>query len=127
RTHVLEALDHQELPFEKLVDALGLSRSADAVPLIRSLFSVIAEASGHASDEGNDGFEELPSVAAGPAKFDLTVMLVEQGDGLLAEVQYDPNLFERATIERLMQRYRSLLEAIVDRPSARISALPLLS
>ncbi|MFK2902296.1 AMP-binding protein, partial [Dyella jejuensis] len=46
---------------------------------------------------------------------------------LLAEVQYDPNLFERATIERLMQRYRSLLEAIVDRPSARISALPLLS
>jgi amino acid adenylation domain-containing protein len=123
RTHVLEAFDHQEFPFEKLVDALGLARSADTVPLIRSMFSVVP---GGSEGDANGGFEELPGIAAGPAKFDLTVILAEHANGLRAEVQYDPNLFEHATIERLMQRYRHLLEAIVETPSARISALSLL-
>ena len=63
----------------------------------------------------------------GTAKFDLTVMLSEDATGIAGLFEYNTDLFEASTIERMMGHFEQLLESIVANPEARISELQLLS
>jgi hypothetical protein len=66
-------------------------------------------------------------VKSGTAQFDLSVSIVEELDGLMANFAYNVDLFDAATIERIVGHYRALLKSIASNPDERVSFLPLLT
>ncbi|HKQ60129.1 MAG TPA: amino acid adenylation domain-containing protein [Candidatus Polarisedimenticolaceae bacterium] len=125
RETTLDAYAHQDLPFEKLVEELRPERDRSRTPLFQVAF-VLQNAPVPELELGGLAvtIEELDS---GTAKFDLTLCLAESEDGLLASLEYNTDLFEEATAERLLQRFGLLLEGIAADPHARLRALPLLA
>src|SRR5579883_2714251 len=67
---------------------------------------------------------EAPS---GTAKFELSLFAAESGDGLHLTMEYSSDLFEPATVDRMLAHFRVLLEAMVAQPDRPISALPMLT
>ncbi|MBW8827916.1 MAG: AMP-binding protein, partial [Burkholderiales bacterium] len=126
----LAAYQHQDLPFERLVEFLNPARSPARHPLFQVMLALqnTAEPSLH-----------LPGLAAAPlpvgtgtTKFDLTFGFTEQRApdgaplGLLAQVEFACDLFDRATVEILAQRLVRLLDAIAADPARRIGSIDLL-
>src|SRR5690606_8535507 len=72
---------------------------------------------------------EIESLALGgePAQFDLTMMMAESDDGLAAALQYNADLFDGPTIDRMLLHFRSLLQAIVADPVRPVTSYPLLA
>ncbi|HET9620343.1 MAG TPA: amino acid adenylation domain-containing protein, partial [Kofleriaceae bacterium] len=123
RTVCLEAYAHQDVPFEKLVDALKPARDLSRTPIFEVMFGLQTSFPRIALGDST----LAPAVLdAGTATFDLTVSweLLQDG-GLAGWVEYNTDLFDGSTIERLLAHYRVLLEAIVARPDDRIAALPI--
>ncbi|MCU7881015.1 MAG: amino acid adenylation domain-containing protein [Candidatus Thiodiazotropha sp. (ex Lucinoma aequizonata)] len=121
----LGAYAHQDLPFKRLVKALQPTHSLSHAPLFQVMFTLL-----------NSSLEavQLPGLTLEPlaldsatAKFDLTLFLSETKAGLCATLEYNIDLFEATTIERLAGHYQHLLEAVVAAPEIRLSQLPLLS
>ena len=122
---VLEALAHQDLPFEKLVEELQPERSASHSPLIQVMFAL--------QDELSDNLK-LPGLAIsqfpldpGTAKFDLTFTIVKSGAEFNCCAEYNSDLFEPATVRRMLRHYEKLLESIASEPDQFISDIPLLT
>ncbi len=123
RQNMVQAQAYQDLPFEKLVDALGVSRDLSANPLFQVVFAF--QPAGPRAEAAGVQIEVAGGIMTETAKFDLNVT-VEMGAGdpiVLAE--YSTDLFEPATVARLLERYQTLLEGIVAQPEARIAELPL--
>ncbi len=126
RAGALDAFDHQDVPFEKIVEALAPSRELDATPFFRVMFA-LQNAPPRALDAPGLSCEEF-DVGGGGAKFDLTVMVEEHGPGALTcKLEYDDGLFDRAAVERTFGHYAALLAGALAEPARRIAALPLLS
>ena len=126
QTTVLEALAYQELPFEKLVQALEPERSLSHPPLIQVMFALQDELS---ESLRLPGLRVSPiQVDTGTAKFDLTLTIVQSAanTNLNCCVEYNTDLFEPSTIRRLLRHFELLLEAIVLNPGKRVSELPIL-
>ncbi|MBA2682591.1 MAG: amino acid adenylation domain-containing protein [Ktedonobacteraceae bacterium] len=119
----LEAYAHQDVPFEKVVEAVQPERSLSHHPLFQVMFMLQNAPAGDVTLPGLD-LRPLP-LGSPTTKFDLTVEFTETPTGLHGVVEYNTDLFERATIERLIQHYQQLLEEIVQNPDQRISLLPL--
>jgi non-ribosomal peptide synthetase component F len=133
REITLAAYDHQDLPFEKLVEELHPERDLSRNPLFQVVFAL-----------QNAPMQplELPGLTLNPLKFDvsttrfdLELHLWEQGHGLsgLWEemsgglrgfVAYNTDLFDASTIARMCQHFQTLLEGIVANPDAQIADLP---
>jgi non-ribosomal peptide synthetase component F len=127
REVTLGAYTHQDLPFEKLVEELQPERNLSHHPLFQVMFVLQNTPTlGTAPAEDTPQSGDVP-IVTGTAKFDLTISLVESEQGLLGAVEYNTDLFEKATIERLVGHYQTLLEGIVADPEQRISELPLLT
>ena len=122
---VLGAHAHQELPFEKLVEELQPERSMSRNPLFQVMF-VLANTTGFGLELDEINVSPV-AVDTGTAKFDLTLSMLDQGQGLAASIEYSVDLYDRATIERMLGHLRTLLAGIVADPDQRISQLPLLS
>ncbi|HEX3128839.1 MAG TPA: amino acid adenylation domain-containing protein [Thermoanaerobaculia bacterium] len=128
RESVLGAFAHQDLPFEKLVDEMGEGRDLVRTPLFQVSFSVQTAA-------GPSGALELPGLTLAPidfevtaAKFELSVALEERPAGeIVAGIQFDIDLFEPATAERLLRHYAILLEGALADPDRSLEDLPLLA
>ncbi len=125
REVTLEAYAHQDLPFEMLVDALQPERDMSHTPLFQAMFILQ-----NAPVKG----QELPGltlsqvdVHSGTSTFDLTLSVSEEAGGLGAAVEYNTDLFNAATIMRMLGHFQTLLEGIVTNPDQRISQLPLLT
>jgi amino acid adenylation domain-containing protein len=121
----LGAYAYQEAPFERLVEELRPERNLNHSPLFQVLF-VLQNAS--------RSVLELPSLAVHPlevdrgtAKFEVTLSLVEEEEGIRGVLEYNTDLFEAATITRMLGHFRSVLEGIVANPEQRLSELPLLA
>ncbi|MET7339624.1 amino acid adenylation domain-containing protein, partial [Nonomuraea sp. NPDC005650] len=124
RATALDAYGHQDLPFEQLVDELGVERDRSRTPLFQTLFNYIGESG---DDRGSEESAEA-TVQEGVVKFDLVVSMVGSGDRDLAgSVQYSTALFDQATIERLIGHLRVLLDAVTADPDRPLSALPVLT
>ncbi len=134
RSAALAAYAHQELPFEKLVEALAPERRLGRTPLVQVLLALQNTPSpGLALPALRLTREEVES---GTAKLDLAVMLAESSAGLAGTIEYDAELFDRATAARLAGHLARLLAAVVEelpageterRAARRLSELPLLS
>ena len=119
------AYDHQDLPFERLVEELQPERSLSHSALLQVMFSL---QNAPAPTPSLAGLEVEPEpVERGVAKFDLSFFLRDDVEGLRALLEYNTDLFDAGTITRLLGHFRTLLEGIVTDPDRRLSELPLLT
>ncbi|MBZ4423326.1 non-ribosomal peptide synthetase, partial [Myxococcus sp. RHSTA-1-4] len=131
RETTLGAYAHQDVPFEKLVEELQLPRDLRRTPLFQVMFTLenVPDASSQATGAGEGkglsvrGFD----AQARSAKFELTLGLTRTAQGYEGVLEYAVDLFEAATVERMVGHLRSLLTAAVARPDTRLAELPLLS
>jgi amino acid adenylation domain-containing protein len=125
RESTLGAYAHQEVPFEKLVEELAPERSLSHNPLFQTFFAV---QNGGGEGLSLTGLQAEPMAAEGlTAKFDLSLFLWQDANGMGGAVEYAADLFEPASMERLAGHFRVLLEGVVSGPDRRLSALPLLA
>ena len=124
REAALGAYAHQDVPFEKLVEELQPQRDLSRSPLFQALLVL-----------QNAPVPELklPGLAlrafdsqGNTAKFELSVAFEETDEGLSGRVEYNTDLFEPATIARLAEHLRRLLEGAAANPEQRLADLPLL-
>ncbi|UFP93830.1 amino acid adenylation domain-containing protein [Gloeobacter morelensis MG652769] len=125
RQIALQAYDHQQLPFEKLVEHLQPQRELGQNPLFQVLFSL--QNAPLQPWQWPEGLRVVPeTIDTETAKFDLSLSIVESAQGLRASFEYNSALFEAATIERWAEHYRNLLSAVVAAPTVRLSQLAIL-
>ncbi|HEU4407574.1 MAG TPA: amino acid adenylation domain-containing protein [Polyangiaceae bacterium] len=120
RATTLEAYEHQDLPFERLIEALDPARDPSRPPLVQAFFA-LQNASAGLSLPGLR-VEPLEPPPAG-AKFDLTLSLAETAEGLRGALGYNPDLFDEATARGMVERWRLLLEGALERPDAPLGEL----
>ena len=117
----LDAYKHQDVPFEKLLDALKIERRLGHNPLFEVWFimqNTLAE------PLRMPGLTLRPfAVEPGTAKFDLSVGLTETPDGISGWIEYRAELFLGSTISRMAEQYGALLDRIASAPDVRLSEL----
>jgi amino acid adenylation domain-containing protein len=124
RGAALGAWEHQDVPFERVVEAVRPGRSLARAPLFQVMFA-LQNAPGGAAPLGpvRARRERVP---ADRAHFDLTLELEEGEDGIAVLLEYDTELFDRATAERLVRHWERAMAALAADPAGRLSALPLM-
>ena len=125
REVTLQAYEHQDVPFDQLVQALRPERSPDHSPLFQMMFIL-----------QNFPIEriEMPGLSLksmelefGTARFDLTVEAFPHEGALDVYFDYNSDLYDGATIARLQMHYQAILEAVVTDPTQKVCEIPLLS
>ncbi|SFL84947.1 non-ribosomal peptide synthetase [Nitrosomonas communis] len=122
RSECLEAYDHQEIPFEMLVDALGVQRNLSYNPLFQVLF--VHQKLNHEEQVGTPTRHLAPTQET--ANFDLVLNAQESMDKLECKLIYNSDLFEPSTIERLGAHLELLMRQCVTDPDQSISHTSLL-
>ncbi|MFF8589789.1 condensation domain-containing protein, partial [Streptomyces althioticus] len=132
RNQNLEAYAHQDLPFERLVEAVNPERSLARHPL----FQVLLAFNNTDTAAVDDAVAQLPGLSVsratadtGVGKFDLSLAFAEQataGSGLQGVLEYCTDVFHRGTVETLGRRYLRLLQAMVDAPDVPVDQADLL-
>jgi amino acid adenylation domain-containing protein/non-ribosomal peptide synthase protein (TIGR01720 family) len=125
RKVTLDAYAHQDLPFERLVDELMPERDPSRNPLFQVMF--VLQNAPMTVLEAPDLTFTATSIDAGSAKFDLRLAIAESGQDLSGLIEYNVDLFEAPTIQRLVGHLRVLMEGALANPEQRLSALPLLT
>ncbi len=125
RETTLGAYAHQDLPFEKLVEELAPRRDLSHSPLFQVML-VLQNAPQRPIELPGLRLQPLEA-ETGTAKFDLSLVAREAGEGLAAWLEYDLDLFDPATAERIAGHFRTLLEGAAADPGRRLSELPLLT
>jgi len=139
RASVVADLEHREYPFPLLVERLAVARDPGRAPLFQVMF--VFQAAPPSAPEGlaelalgtGGGRIELEgatleSVRHQPVatELDLTLQMAQTADGQRAVLVYNPDLFDRSTIRRLLDHLRRLLASIVEAPDRPLSELPIL-
>jgi amino acid adenylation domain-containing protein len=126
REQTLGAYEHQDVPFERLVEALNPERSLGHAPVFQVMFAL-------QNAPRSQGGSELEGLALSglprereTAQFDLALEVHELGDGLAARLEYATELFEPASMEWFAEQFVRLLNAALDDPSRPVAALPLM-
>jgi amino acid adenylation domain-containing protein len=128
RETALAAYAHQELPFERLVEELQPERDLSRNPLIQVMFGYQNFPQSEVEVRGLTlSPPEHGQVTARTAKFDLTLFLFEEGDRLTGSLEYNSELFEAMTLQRLAGHFENLLAAAVAQPETAVALLPLMS
>jgi amino acid adenylation domain-containing protein len=124
RSTALEAYAHQDVPFERLVRELAPERTLSRTPLFQVMF-IIQNVPRHKMELQGLILEEL-EFESGTAKFDLTLEVIEL-DGLQCTFEYNSDLFQRASIGRMIDHFKTIINAFIQNPDMRVSSLQLLS
>ncbi|HEU4323402.1 MAG TPA: amino acid adenylation domain-containing protein [Roseiflexaceae bacterium] len=140
RQNSLSAFAHQDYPLVTLIERMQLGRDLSRSPLFQVMFALqkasvrdevdlTAFALGDGGSRitvGGQEWEALP-LAQRVAQFDLSLAMGETADGLAATLEYNTDLFDGTTAQRMAHYFQTLLEAIVADPAQRIDDLPLLN
>ncbi|HYQ84615.1 MAG TPA: condensation domain-containing protein, partial [Rubrobacter sp.] len=125
RDTALGAYMHQDVPFEKLVEELAPERSPAHAPLFQVLFAL---QNAPAESLEIQGLRLRPLETVGTtARFDLSLSLEERGGELAGTVEYATDLFDGATIDRLIAHYERVVVGVLSREDLPLRGLPLLS
>ena len=114
RSSLLDAMEHQELPFERIVEDLRRTRDLSRPPLYQVAFNLVPS-------------DTRGQIANGTVKVDLALDLNVRDGRLHGRLEYATDLFDAATVERLAGTFTTLLTAALDDPDRPISRLPLLT
>jgi acyl carrier protein len=119
RTNVLEALEQQDLPFDKLVEELQPARTLSHHPV----FQVVSGLTTLADPPAVPGLQvtALPVLRTGTAKYDLALLWYDRPPDLLGAVEYATDLFDRATIEQFVDQLVALTAALLNDPDQPVS------
>ena len=123
REVIVSAIAHEDVPFEFLVKELRPERNLSQNPLFQVLLTL------------EPPLTILPSgwtltqmdVTVGTSKFDLSLELDDRPEGLIGRFEYNTDLFDAATIDRMVGHWQTLLEVISTCPDQRVGELPLLT
>ncbi len=125
RERALDAYDHRDLPFEKLVEELKPERDPSRNPLFQAMFTL---------ENARESELRLPGleitrvrIPVSTAKFDLTLFLAESDGRLEGSFEYSIDLFDASTIKRMAEHFLQLLAGIAADPECHIGELPLLT
>ena len=125
RETTLAAYDHQDMPFERLIEHLAPARDLSRIPFLQAMFTM------QDSWGGRHGWQ-LPGLRVSvepqePAatKFDLSIEVAETAAGFAANLAYTTALFDRTTIERMASQFLALLEGAAADPETAVSRLPM--
>lgn len=121
----LGAYANQDLPFEKLVEALEPERDLARTPLVQVMF-VLQNAPMQPDDIPGIRMRRM-EVDSGTAKFDLTLFAEEEDEYLRLAFNFNTDLFDAETIEAMAAHFENVLSAAVSEPAARVWDIPLLS
>jgi amino acid adenylation domain-containing protein len=128
----LEAYEHQQYPFDRLVDDLGIRRHAGHSPVFDVMLDMINAESNAAAKTGDSREDFLRDLTIQPlkssqvnSKYDITLYVFEGTGGLGCKFEYNRDLFEKPTIQRMAGRFQALLEQMVENPARTISELEL--
>ncbi|WP_367127827.1 amino acid adenylation domain-containing protein [Saccharothrix sp. HUAS TT1] len=125
RETVLAAFEHDEMPFEKLVELLAPERVAGRVPLVRTLVVLQGAAESAVELPGLRVADVAPPVDA--VDFDLMLEFHERGDELTAVVYHRAELLDADAVRRLGGHLSTVLAGVVADPDRRVGGVPLLS
>jgi len=125
-TTTLEAYEHQDFPFERLVEELQPQRHLNRQPFFQVLFQ-LQNAPAAESEWPELGVEGLPSMDLGTSNFDLTLSLSERGGEIAGTLQYSTDLFDASRMARWSTHFTTLLSAVCENPERRLGELPLLT
>jgi amino acid adenylation domain-containing protein len=124
RETALGAYLHQNAPFERLVEELHPARDLSHTPFFQVMMAL---QNAHAEALELPGLSlTLLDVTTTTAKFDLLMFCEEVGGGLKFTLEYNSDLFEPATVRRLLCHWRNVLAGVLAAPDARLSSLPLM-
>jgi amino acid adenylation domain-containing protein len=121
----LGAYAHQDLPFEQLIGVLHPERDPSRAPLFQVMFA-FQNAPLPALESPELSMTPLLT-DSGTAKFELMLVVEEKEDGLHAILEYSADLFDPATVDRMLGHLQILLEGIVAHPDRRVGSLPMLT
>ncbi|MEW6736579.1 MAG: amino acid adenylation domain-containing protein, partial [Acidobacteriota bacterium] len=134
REVALGAYEHQDLPFEKLVEELLSGRDTSRNPLFQVVFALhnnplpVIEISGLTLNQVSDlTLNQVEIVDNKTAKFDLILHMWDKKEGIVGELEYNSDLFDPSTIERVIENFKALLTSITEYPDRSISDIPILS
>jgi amino acid adenylation domain-containing protein len=132
RETALQAYDHQDLPFERLVQELQPERDHGHPPMFQVMFTVqnvplpVLDLAGVQASHFECSIET--------SMFDLTMTVLERSDegetdevNLVAYVEYNTDLFDALTVARMLEHYKNVLGSVAADPHQRLSAIPLMS
>ncbi|GEO12155.1 non-ribosomal peptide synthetase [Segetibacter aerophilus] len=122
----LEAYAHQEVPFEKIVDAVVHERDLSRNPLLQVTFIVqnTPDIPQLILDEVELGILEFDHITS---RFDISFGVKPTGNGIEFLVEYCADLFSAETIERMVGHYKQLLTAVLEDPEQKIDSLLLIT
>ncbi|MGU0690312.1 non-ribosomal peptide synthase/polyketide synthase [Pseudomonas aeruginosa] len=124
---VLGAQAHQDLPFERLVEAFKVERSLSHGPLFQVMYNhqpLVADIEALDSVAGLS-FGQLDWKSR-TTQFDLSLDTYEKGGRLYAALTYATDLFEARTVERMARHWQNLLRGMLENPQASVDSLPML-
>ncbi|HEV2734941.1 MAG TPA: amino acid adenylation domain-containing protein, partial [Longimicrobiaceae bacterium] len=125
KARALGAQQHQDIPFEQVVERMQPVRSLAHAPLFQVMFAW-QNAPGSGLDLPGLTLAPVAGPAQATAKFDLSLALSEAGGRVVGGLTYATSLFERATVERYARYLRRVLEGMAADESLSVSRLPLL-
>ncbi|MAR93086.1 MAG: non-ribosomal peptide synthetase [Pseudomonadales bacterium] len=119
------AYDHQDIPFERLVDELGVAREMSHTPLFQVMFVLQNATDSNLSLPGLD-IELLPA-ESNTSKFDITINMREESGRLRGDFEYCTALYSHQTIERMVAHFQRLLRQLAGNPQQGIDEVDYLS
>lgn len=122
----LQAHQHQDVPFEQLVDHLNITRALNHNPVFQVMFTFL-----NVEDWGGVNFKNISSqslLSSHPAaKFDLSINAYEDHNDIGINIDYSTDLFSKTTIERFVAHFEKLLRDMLNNPAEQISEVSLLT
>lgn len=126
RDTVLGAYAHQDVPFEQLVEILRPERHLSHAPLFQVVVVLQNALPGKLDLPGLSLQPTHRQTGQGVSKIDLTLSVEEIEEGLSASLEYNTDLFDRSTMERMTGHFTRLLEEVVKDASVRVAEVPIL-
>jgi amino acid adenylation domain-containing protein len=128
RQGTMGAYEHQDVPFEKVVEAVVKERDMSRSPLFQVLFVVQnTSSSADITDEGLPGVKiSLGPLNAVMLKFDMTFTIAEGAEGMHGTIEYSTDLYEQKRMERMADHYVELLRSVVAGPGEMTGSLNML-
>ena len=128
----IQAFSNQDIPFEHLVEAINPQRSLSQTPLFQVMFAlqntmgVAGQYTASPTELAISGLE-FEQQTQGVSRFDMSLSMAESQSGLVGMLEYNTDLFDRATMQRFLTHYRQLLRNVISNPKQPIHLVQFLS
>lgn len=126
RNETLAIRQHEDLPFERLVEELKPERDMSITPVFQVMF-VWQEHAERRIDIPGLSIEPAAIVGHDTAKFDLSLFVADKGGHFAAGFEYATDLFAESTINNMLRHFDTLLKGIINQPNSTLADLPLLN